>query len=552
LVQRNSGRSTVLRDLFLDIERALLLIWVLLTTAVPLFLRRLVTRDNEFVLLGARLRRSFQRLGITYIKLGQFLAMRFDLLPQEVCRELAGLFDSVPPMSTDDVRRTLELEFGQPTEKLFSSFDWECIAAASVAQVHRAITREGAVVAVKIQRPRISRIFAADIRNFRRLARLGDYLQAFGPQSIVAAVNEFERYTRREMDFLTEGRTAERLRNNAGPGESAPRVYWELTTTRVLTTELVEGYPLSEIIQLIEAGRQAELETIAPGLDFDLALHNFAWACLRQLFITGFFHADPHPGNIFLRKDGTVVFVDFGIFGQLSPQRRETFASYIENLSFGNVAQSYQHFIRLLQPTIHTDLIQLRRDVYGIMRRWHKASQEPGASIGELHLGTYFGEFISAIRRNKVQMSMDTLLFWRAILTLDATALRFGNQFDLLQTLREFFIKTRPSPLERILDLPANKSTAKSFLRLEREAPQEVNVFLDSMARGTHEILLVQNKEPGVKRFTLDEKLIGLTLIAGSTALLLNNSTVGVIGQTGLWLTTLSLAAAILTMLIRR
>jgi hypothetical protein len=137
-------------------------------------------------------------------------------------------------------------------------------------------------------------------------------------------------------------------------------------------------------------------------------------------------------------------------------------------------------------------------------------------------------------------------------LTLDATALRFGNQFDLLQTLREFFIKTRPSPLERILDLPANKSTAKSFLRLEREAPQEVNVFLDSMARGTHEILLVQNKEPGVKRFTLDEKLIGLTLIAGSTALLLNNSTVGVIGQTGLWLTTLSLAAAILTMLIRR
>lgn len=551
-VQRNSARSTVLRDLFLDIERALLLIWVLLTTAVPVFLRRLVTRHYEFELLGARLRRSFQRLGITYIKLGQFLAMRFDLLPQEVCRELAGLFDSVPPMSTDDVRRTLELEFGQPTEKLFGSFDWECIAAASVAQVHRAMTTERAVVAVKIQRPRISRILAADIRNFRRLARFGDYLQAFGPQSIVEAVNEFERYTRREMDFLTEGRTAERLRNNAGRGESAPLVYWELTTARVLTTELVEGYPLTEIIRLIEAGRQAELETIAPGLDFDLALHNFAWACLRQLFITGFFHADPHPGNIFLRKDGTVVFVDFGIFGQLSPQRRETFASYIENLSFGNVAQSYQHFIRLLQPTIHTDLIQLRRDVYGIMRRWHRASQEPGASVGELHLGTYFGEFISAIRRNKVQMGMDTLLFWRAILTLDATALRFGNQFDLLKTLREFFVKTRPSPIERILDLPANESMAKSFLRLKREAPQKVNVFLDGMARGTHQILLLQNKEPSVKRFALDERLIVLTLIGGSTALLLNNSTVGVVGQIGLWLITLSLAAAILTMLIRR
>lgn len=552
LLRRNASRSTPLQDLFLDLERALLLLWVLLVTALPLLVRRWVTNRDEPELYGARLRQSLQRLGVTYIKLGQFLAMRFDLLPQEVCRELAHLFDSVPPMSTNDVEKTLEEELGKPIDELFSSFERECIAAASVAQVHKAVTRDGATVAVKVQRPKISKIFAADIRNFRRLARIADYLQAFGPQSIVEAVNEFERFTRREMDFVTEGRTAERLRHNAGPGESAPKVYWQMTTTRVLTTELVEGYPVSELIRLIEAGRQRELARIAPGLDLDLALRNFAWACLRQLFITGFFHADPHPGNIFLRSDGTVVFVDFGIFGQLTAERRETFASYIENLSVGNVALSYQHFIRLLQPTVQTDLIQLRSDVHRIMRRWHEASQEPDASVADLHLGTYFGEFISAIRRNKVQMSMDTLLFWRAILTLDATALRFGSQFDLLQTLREFFAKTRPTPIERVLDLSANKSMVERFIKLERRAPYQVNTLVDSLTHSRHELPVLQDKRPATKQFKLDERLIGLTLIAASTAILLNIPGLGVFGKIILWLTTLSLATMILTMLIRR
>lgn len=544
-------RSNFLQDLLLDLQRAFLLIWMLLVTAVPLLLRRLVWIHDDPAVLGARLRQSFQRLGITYIKLGQFLAMRFDLLPEEVCRELAGLFDNVPPMSSQAIRQTLETEFSRPIDELFRDFDWQCIAAASVAQVHKAMTQDGRLAAVKIQRPGISSIFTADIRNFRRLARMGDYLQLFGPQSIVEAVNEFERYTLREMDFMIEGRTADRLRSNAGPGEDSPRVYWELTTTRVLTTELVEGYPLSEIIHFIERGDKAGLERIAPGLDLQLALRNFAWACMRQLFVTGFFHADPHPGNIFLRQDGTVVFVDFGIFGQLTSERREIFASYIENLAVGNVAQSYQHFVKLLQPTIQTDMLQLRRDVHQIMHRWHKASQETEATVSERHLGTYFSEFITAIRNNKIQMSMDTLLFWRAILTLDATALRFGGHFDLLGALREFFKETRPTPLERLLSLSANQALAASLLKLKQEAPQRLGTLVETLSRQRYQLSVLQSTTPFGEQADGSTSLIVLAIIGGSVAMLLVKLP-GVFGRAILWVTMLSLATAILIRLVRR
>src|SRR5215216_6827825 len=175
----------VLSDVLLDLRRALLLIWVLLTTAFPIALRWLLRIHDSPAAIGARVRRSLQSLGITYVKFGQFMAMRFDILPEEICRELARLFDDVLPMPASDVRRILEEEFRKPVEEVFSHFEWQCIAAASVAQVHRAITFNGDAVAVKIQRPDIRRIFGADIRNFRRAARLADYLQLLGLQSLV-------------------------------------------------------------------------------------------------------------------------------------------------------------------------------------------------------------------------------------------------------------------------------------------------------------------------------------------------------------------------------
>jgi ubiquinone biosynthesis protein len=457
--------------ILLDIGRLLLVLAVAAGMAFGLALSVAAGRRPTPHMVGARLRAAFQRLGLTYVKLGQFLAMRFDILPEAVCNELAQLFDDVAPVATPALRQAMEEEFGSPVEQVFGSFDWEPMAAASVAQVHRATLASGEAVAVKVQRPGVARIFGADMRNLVRLARLVDGLGLLGAQSIRDAVLEFERFTSRELDFMTEGRTAERVRENAGPHESAPRIFWDYTTSRVLTMELISGHRLSDLI--------AAQGVPSPDLpDLDRAAFNLAQACLRQLFVTGFFHADPHPGNIFVLDDGSICFVDFGIFGQLSPARRETFAAYIEDVAMGNLASAYRHFMRLLIPTQETDHRRLRADIEAIFSRWRAASLDPDTPLSERHLGKYVGEFIAAIRVHKVRMSLDTLLFWRTLIVLDATALRFRESFDLLDIMRRFFAETRPGLAERVLAALQDRAAALAALQLCREAPERLQQAL--------------------------------------------------------------------------
>ena len=204
-------------DLFLDIYRSMLLFWVILKFSIGPVVRYMLRLSQRGPSYAVRIRLAMEELGMTYLKLGQFLAMRFDLLPIEVCRELNRLFEDVPPMAFEEVRSVVESELQGPLESFFPVFNRESIAAASVAQVHEAQTRTNERVAVKIQRPGIERIFAADMRNLRRIAVLADALNLLGTLSMTEGVDEFANYTRREMDFITEGKTADRLGENITP-----------------------------------------------------------------------------------------------------------------------------------------------------------------------------------------------------------------------------------------------------------------------------------------------------------------------------------------------
>jgi ubiquinone biosynthesis protein len=495
--------------LLLDVGRLLLLLATAASVAFTFGLSVAAGRRPTPEMLGARLRAALQRMGLTYVKLGQFMAMRFDILPEAICNQLAQLFDDVAPAPAPALKRALEHELGAPVERVFQSFDWEPMAAASVAQVHRATLPSGQAVAVKVQRPGVARIFAADMRNLVRLARLVDSMGLLGAQSIRDAVLEFERFTSRELDFMTEGRTAERVRENAGPNEYAPRIFWEYTTPRVLTMELISGHRLSDLI--------AAQGTHSPDLpDLDRAALNLAQACLRQLFVTGFFHADPHPGNIFVLDDGSICFVDFGIFGQLSPARRETFAAYIEDVAMGNLAGAYRHFMRLLIPTRETDHRRLRADIEAIFSRWRAASLDPDTPLRERHLGKYVGEFIAAIRVHKVRMSLDTLLFWRTLIVLDATALRFRDSFDLLAVMRQFFAETRPGLAERILAALQDRSAALAALQLCHDMPERLQ---QALAVEPGRRLMVSQEEAG-RQSAPAAKPIALAAVAVATALI--------------------------------
>jgi ubiquinone biosynthesis protein len=424
---------------WLDLVRDGMALWRFSRLGAWIGLRWLLRSPPAAAEIGVRLRDILERMGITYVKLGQFLAIRFDLVHPDIARELSALFDAVPPAAPSAIRRVIEEEFGRPTEALFADFDWTCVAAASIAEVHRARLHTGDVVAVKVQRPLVRELFAADIRFFRTAGWIVDHVRPVGAISLMEALDQFERYTVREMDFLAEAETSDQLRKTAGPFETAPRPYWEFTRERVLTMEFEQGAPLSEIIRLSEQGRHGDLKRLLPRTDLALVVRHIANASFRQIFIQGFFHADPHPGNIFVRADGTIVFVDFGISGRLTPWELDTLTQFVAAAAVGNVRASLHYFSKLLLPTDQTDIGRMQRDLASVIFRWLAAVSDVRTSPEERHFGRYVNEFLSEARRHGTGISLEALLFWRALITLNGTVLRLDPRSDVLNLLAAFF-----------------------------------------------------------------------------------------------------------------
>jgi ubiquinone biosynthesis protein len=474
-------------DALLTARRLATLAWALIRFGLPLLGRRIVRPRRGDPELPVRFRRALEEMGLTYLKLGQYLAMRFDILPAEVCRELGRLFDEVPPMPFETSRAVVEQELAGPLEQRFARFDSQPLAAASVAQVHRAATLDGEEVAVKVQRPGITRVFETDIRILRAITRAADALQLLGRLSVTEMLDEFARWTMRETDFLQEARTAERVGANPPPYEVEPDVRWDLTTARVLTLEFIEGVTLAQIIRVIERdGEQAAVEQI-PGLDVELVLHHLSFASLRQIFVTGLFHGDPHPGNILVLSDNRVAFVDFGIFGELSRYDREILGAQIEQLAIGNIDESLRAYAKQLSLTPESDPRAFRREARGVLREWYELSLRTDSPTAERHLGRYIGRMIDISRRHRLLYDMSFLLYWRALNALDSTALRMSSSFDLMRELRSFFERLRPGLAARLADLTLDEHTWSIVRSLVMDAPDRMRFALDGLSDGRFE-----------------------------------------------------------------
>lgn len=256
------------------------------------------------------------KLGGLFIKLGQFLSTRVDMLPKTSLDELSGLQDEVPAVDFTDIKEVIEAEFERPLEQVFAQFDSEALASASLGQVHRGHLTDGSTVAIKVQRPSIDELVAIDLRAIYQVIKL---LKRFTKWEQVidfdAIFIEFKENVKAELDYIQEGHNAETIARNSqdDPDVIIPKIYWDYTTRRVLTMEYLEGIKVTEhqLMEQYQINRQA----LAAKL---LQIY------VKQILIDGFYHADPHPGNLFITPEGKIIMVDFGMTDSITPDLKET------------------------------------------------------------------------------------------------------------------------------------------------------------------------------------------------------------------------------------
>lgn len=507
----------------LDLRRLGLLLWAVVRFGGGPLLRTIFRRPMRNPSGPVRMRLAFESLGITYLKLGQFLAMRFDLLPPAYCQELSQLFDRVPPMPFQTVKDTVEHELGQTLDRLFASFEEEPLAAGSVAQVHRARTNEGDLVAVKVQRPGIRAIFDADLRIFLRLSDFADAVGALGYTSMRDMVEDFSTWTVREMDFTLEGATADHLREDALPYEVVPQVHWDLTTPRVLTMEFLQGPNAIGVEKILQEGGRLLLKERYPDLDLDLAMSRLSVVSMRQLFITGFFHGDPHPGNVIMLPDSRVAFVDFGIFGELAETEREVWRRHFEAFAIGNIRESIHQYCKLLLAGPDGDLVGFQTESLEHLTRLYHDHANPDNPPEVRHVARSSEAILELIRKYRLRVTLNNLLFWRTLVALNASAYRLSPDFDFLGAQRTFFAKYRKDPLEEVLGIIRQNIEVGIVASMDGEAARFEHLLeLDS--RGENKINVLDHSSAPVQREhdrharALTLGLVGLSFAIASTA----------------------------------
>jgi ubiquinone biosynthesis protein len=369
---------------------------------------------------AVRLRLALEALGPTFIKFGQALSTRADLLAPELIAELSLLQDAVPALAPGVAERAVEEALHAPVPNVFAAFNPVPLAAASIAQVHEATLPTGERVAVKVRRPGISATIERDLAILAQLGRLAErYLpdaDLFQPSNLVA---EFARSIRRELDLAREGRTLERFARNFAddPAVTFPRVYWPQTGNAILTLEFIDGVKALDII-----GRE--------GFDPGLVARRGGDVMLKQVLRHGLFHADPHPANIFILPGNVICMLDLGNVGHLDRRMRDAVAALVRAIVEEDAERLTQAVLGIGKPLRHVDLPQLRRDLTELIDTY------AGITFRDLQVGPLLQDALSVMRRYRIQAPADLMLLVRAFVTIEGVGRQLDPTFKLIEQAR--------------------------------------------------------------------------------------------------------------------
>jgi len=427
-------------------------------------------RGEEQVISSEILREVLEKLGPTFIKLGQVLSLRADLVGEEISNELSKLQSDVTPFSYDEARQIITEELKQSPEKVFKSIEKRPIAAASLAQVHRAHLKNGAEVAVKVQRPDIRRTIERDIHILFYLAHLVErFVPELRPYQPLRVVKEFADWTLRELDFKAEGNNAERFRFAFKENShiKIPIIYWDYTTPRVLTMEFVHG---------VKANDLAGIKKLATD-SRQLALYGVG-AVFQQFLIDGFFHADPHPGNFFALKGDVFCLHDFGMVGYLTQEQRKELVSCFVAFVDKNIDSFFKHFMHLVITSEQSDTDGFQKDVSAILSEFFFSPNQPSVAWA-------FFRIINKGARHGIGFPADLALFGKAIITTEVMGLKLYPEFNFNKELQPFVDKALKFYLDPRRTLKTLKTDVFDYLEFLKTLPERTQEMLKKIESGT-------------------------------------------------------------------
>ena len=426
-----------------------------------------------------RLRLAFEELGPTFVKLGQVLSTRVDILSELVGQEEAltwitefqKLQRHAQPFDFSEVRTIIETEFNRPLEEVFPTYEQHPFAAASIAQVHAATLKTGEPVVVKVQRPRVATIIQTDLNLLMELAEQLENrdpeMHLFKPTELV---REFSRSVRKEIDFMIEAANTDAFYHRflESPKVKIPKVYWEFTNRRVLTLERIDGVPIDATAQLDEMGfNRVELAEVLVELFYTQVLND------------GFFHADPHPGNVFVLEDGKIGLVDFGMVGRISDDMLRHICNWLSAVLTKDAEAVVRSYIRMGILGDETDITALKLEMNDFLERYFNMPPS------RLRLGELIHEVFNASLRHQIHTPSAFLMLGKTVATVESVVMKLNPDFDILKFSQPFITQfvvqnVGTKRWERQL-----MDSVEDFTELARDMPLQLRRILQKLQRGS-------------------------------------------------------------------
>lgn len=369
-----------------------------------------------------QLRLAFEELGPTFIKFGQILSTRPDLLPPDYIEELAKLQDQAPPFPFEKIKETFQEEFDEDLEEVFEWVDEEPLASASVAQVHRALTKEGQEVIVKVQRPDMEEDLLRDIQLFSRIISMApETVKSFVVDADVALA-EVEKITKVELDFRNEMNALIQFRKNneKRPVVTAPKPMVKYTSKRVLVEDYIKGINGLNITDLLQAGYEQN--------DF---VEKFIYTFLVQIFEDGFFHGDPHPGNIII-SEGQIVYIDFGLYGELSESNRNKLLEILEAIVFEDVEALMNLLLQMAIVRSDVDRYTLYQDLETFFYLYVSKDLE------QIEIGTLFNDILSVTHKHDLIMPNDFIMLAKSMGVIEGVVADFKTDVNVMEVAKTY------------------------------------------------------------------------------------------------------------------